>query len=497
VGQQANPLDAQLLQVASNYLQDPDLGKDYGAYQQNQLEQFDRRRSAAQEAVRQQLGDTSQSGELRSEFLKNILDTQADRATLESDLNEQEMTERQTNLMNALTGGRETSSTIGANEATRIANLVSMLGAGEGTEERTFEAAQADIERAWKTGERVSAEDFEKNMAYLNSELATAKANNDTENTIRIMGIQARYTLERDAQQFGYETALQNNQGEIDKALREGDFEHALALQSSQQEFQAYENAQNRELQRVELLLEQHGVDMAQVKALFESGAIDGDTYRSFVQGTITTLNKTLGSDEQITFNAPDPDAIQKAMDDAFNDMKYQYGLSHPDMVNADGSLTAEGLKQFYDFYNQSTYGLDSNNEPIESWAPDSMTFGNLASTTGTPSLATIDKNGDLLLSTNWSDPSQRVHFTDGQKVNFQSQISVKDLGYIPPGNYTTMVVMVEGLNIPQEFVVSEDGSTIYPIHIGNKYNDLKTARKLTPNGYVWDEATKSYKKGE
>jgi len=521
VNQTANPLDAQLAQVSSNYLSDPNMGKNYDANKQSQLEQFDRQRSAAQEAARAQLGDTSQSGELGNEFMRNMLDTQADRSTLSNTIDENAMKERQTNLLNALNSSQATSKLESDNTSAGINNLTNVLSAGEGSENRTFTAAQDAIDKAWKTGERLgdedfkakisemdhawqtgermSTQDFQTNMTNLNAQIASAEADKDVGRKSQLLTLQSNLTMEQDAQKQGYAIALQNNQGAIDKALKDGDYTHAMALQTSQQQFTATESAKDRAVKQFEDQLTQQGINITALQNAFEQGAIDVDSY--------TTALNAMGSKLGIKVSSPDPTKVAAAAAQQYSDLGKQWGLSHKSdttLVNTDGSLTDEGKKKFATYYNEQMYGeSDSTQAASSAGVDESLTFGSTAGTGRTQAIMQFDASGNMTTSSGAGIP-----VASGDKFSITSSASV---GYvsnyaIPKGVYTkaTGTTSVPGGNKTQsmQFASSSDGSLLYPIGVntnknvvdGSSYFALMTA---TINGatYKWDSTKQAFAK--
>lgn len=158
VNQAPNSLTPQLTQKTSEYLQDPNLGFDYGGYNQNALEQYDRQQSQAMEAARQKLGTTSQSGELQNQFLQNQMTASAGRSDLEAKNDYAAAAAKQTNMVNALAQGRATQTGNDTSSTSQINNLATVRGMGEG-------------ERAQTTG-------FQENVALTNLgfDIATQEA---------------------------------------------------------------------------------------------------------------------------------------------------------------------------------------------------------------------------------------------------------------------------------------------------------------------------------
>jgi hypothetical protein len=58
-----------------------------------------------------------------------------------------------------------------------------------------------------------------------------------------------------------------------------------------------------------------------------------------------------------IIIEEADPNEIYTAIDEEYSAQKAMYSATHPDMVDADGELTAEGVSEFNDFYNNAVYG--------------------------------------------------------------------------------------------------------------------------------------------
>ena len=132
-----------------------------------------------------------------------------------------------------------------------INNLATVGGMAEGQEERTFE----------------------ERMAILEAELESAEADKDVERQKEILQEEAKLKLTEMEEQYGYDAALTTLQGDIDKAISEGDHAATAALQKEELEYQVNRDVQDLALQEMALDLEAKQVDVELVASQYEKYA--------------------------------------------------------------------------------------------------------------------------------------------------------------------------------------------------------------------------------
>ena len=536
INQRTSPLSGLVQQRTQQYLQDPNLGYDPRANIQNQMDQYNADQSKAMEASRQQLANTSQSGELQNEFLKNALTVSQGRANLQSTLTQQAADTTQKNYLNALASGREGMTAQQGETTSQIGNLATVRGMAEGERAQTtgfqenveltkmgfsheeqmaalnngydlakmekafgydtakmitasnldtasktelmklqdsidtgqllkaqdFQAIQNNLDRqekialqkgdiegqlqiqalrgeidakaqaaqnefaktervatqAWQSGERIETQDFnkamqyydwakkdaaqkndidaektieqmrentqlamqtqemghEEKMAYINSQIAEAKANKDTDRQLLLINFQTTQELTTMAAQGTIDEAKITLQGNIQKAIAQGDHEAASAMQQAGFVFQSGEAAKDRNFEKYKFDLQQQGINIDKLEEAYKSGAISVDAY----QATLKKLGDTMG----IKVTPPDPLATQKELTKIFNETKIQWSLSHPEYLNnptdPNSGLSANGMSAFNDFYNSTLY----NDQDIGSSQFKPIIFDNKSQTT-------------------------------------------------------------------------------------------------------------------
>lgn len=227
---QQQPSSMSLLQQKTNdLLTNPNQNYNPVAYNQMTMEQFDRDQSKAMEAARQQLGDTSQSGELKNEFLKNLLTVNQNRSDKKTQLDYDAMKKEQDNLLAALGQGRSQAQLESDTTAANINNLVSARGAAEG--ERAQTQQQAD--------------DLQK-MAQQNVyDVALKTMDTDSQKMLTELKGKIDSGLQISAQDHESAEAILDRQQAI--ALQKGDRDTAMAIETLKGEIQAkaQESSQN------------------------------------------------------------------------------------------------------------------------------------------------------------------------------------------------------------------------------------------------------------
>lgn len=276
---QQQPSSMPLLQQKTNdLLANPNQNYNPVAYNQMQMEQFDRDQSKAMEAARQQLGDTSQSGELKNEFLKNLLTTNQNRSDKKIQLDYDAMQKEQENLLAALGQGRSQAQLENDTTAANIGNLVSARGAAEG--ERAQNQQQSN--------------DLQK-MAVQNT-YDVAMKNMDTDSQKMLTELKGKIdegTQIRDQDWKSAEAVLDREQA---IALQKGDRDTAMAIETlkgeisakAQESEQRHQNIQ-RELTQIYNTSERLDIQNYETNMKY----LDNDLYAIRSQGD-AEIEKTL-----------------------------------------------------------------------------------------------------------------------------------------------------------------------------------------------------------
>lgn len=390
---------------------------------QLQLEQFDRNRANAMAGMQQQTADVSNTGANLEKAYNFAMKGAQDRTDLEGKIDyEQNATERKA-MIEALGLGQDVAKTQSGLDSEAVNRLINTRQGFEGERaqesEQGWKTSEREASQDWQTSERVdnaritehmknvdaeiakaaAAQNFEyqkyleevkgnlqlkmqtnemnqeEKMAYLGAQLAEAKANNDVNRQKQILTFQYEQDLNKMEKEFGYEAALQDLRSKAEMAIKQGDWTNAQVLQKLQIEAAAREHDKDLVVQRAKLDLEQAGVDMARFEQQFnflqqevEAGRIDPATLSSFVGGVLSKAG--------VKVIPPDPMATQKAADKQYEDMLYQFKLTHPGLVQeslipnpnfgkvpgADRwlpgtTLTDTGVAKFNEFMNSTLYG--------------------------------------------------------------------------------------------------------------------------------------------
>lgn len=276
LNQQSSPINGMVQDRTAQLLQDPNMGYNPQQFNQNQLEQYDREASQAMEAARQKLADTSQSGELQNEFLRNALTVAQGRGDLSKTLDYETMDRQQKNLIDALAEGRSTMKAQSDDFTSMISNLATARGAAEGeraqTSSQDFAAGQAALDRAQQLlvqandiegqkaltelkgkidqGLQLSAQDFEASQSALNRSLQTALQANDLAATKENLQTQLafdkwkteagfEFTAAQNAINNALQITMQTNDIEANKALAELKSKADMDMLLTSQDFDA------------------------------------------------------------------------------------------------------------------------------------------------------------------------------------------------------------------------------------------------------------------
>lgn len=283
--------------------------------------------------------------------------------------------------------------------AEKIERIKQEFAAVEADKARQFTTAERVATQSWSSSERMSAQDFElgrmyydselqearaqndftreqqllesqqlhelkmqtnemdygQKMAYLQYNLDEARADNDVGRQQTLLTFQHGQEMERLASEQGFEAAMQYNQFEYQKALSQQDFVQAEVLQRQSLEFQANENLQNRMIEYAKIQLQERGLDMEvfnQIQTEVEAGRLDPQNAVSYLQQQLD--QQGIG----LNLNAVDAqEQMKTALKAEYDSMRYQYGLTHPEMLDGQGKLTADGEVAFSSWYNEQTYG--------------------------------------------------------------------------------------------------------------------------------------------
>lgn len=218
--------------------------------------------------------------------------------------------------------------------------------------QKDIEESKAMLQLKLQTNEM----NHDEKMTYLKDQLDTARANGDVNRQKEILEFTHSQEIDKLNREQGFEKSMAYIKNQLDMALQDNDAFNAQVLQAKRLQAEAIENDKNRQLEQARINLEKQGVDMQKLDAEYErlqslvdAGSLDPSVLNQFVQKTLSTAG--------ITLKAPDPQAAQKEAQKKMDELKYQFQLSHPDLVDAAGNLKPEGTTKFNEFYNSSVYG--------------------------------------------------------------------------------------------------------------------------------------------
>lgn len=222
----------------------------------------------------------------------------------------------------------------------------------------------------------------EEKMAFLNSEIATSKANGDVERQKDLVSFQTGQDLQTMAAQSGIDQAKIQLQGNIQKAISEGDHVAAAAMQETGFTFSAWENQKDRALKEA-------GIDNQMVMDAIDKGLIDPKAAPDVINKALKNIGVTVSMPDQMT--------TEKEMAKQFQDTKMQWGMSHPEALvdpnDPSKGLNATGAASFNEFYNTTLYNDqgfgESSYKPI-AWSGNSASTNEKAFASNPPGVGSF-----------------------------------------------------------------------------------------------------------
>ena len=201
----------------------------------------------------------------------------------------------------------------------------------------------------------------ERRMAYLNSELENAKADNDVGRQKTLLNFQQALRIKEMTVEYGYDKAIETMRGDIQKEIAAGNNLNAEAMQKAELEYRVNKDIEDRKIEWAANALQEKGLNMQlyqqqldQIDDMIENYGIDPSFKTEFVKATLKGqgVDTTQFTQTDVTAEA------QKALSAEFDMIKYQFAQSHAGMVDPNtGELTSDGLQAFNDYYNYTMYG--------------------------------------------------------------------------------------------------------------------------------------------
>jgi len=181
-------------------------------------------------------------------------------------------------------------------------------------------------------------------MAYLNNELANATANNDVGRTLQIQNAAHKLDLESMRESQGFEASQAELDRRLQTALQSNDFAQATSLQKMGLEFQANEAAKDRILEQSKIALQEKGLNADNMQREFERLTLAEENGTIAAGSALAYLQKTM-SDSGIKIEAPDPNAVNAAIDAEYDAQMYQFLKTNPQYKNAKALTAAQKTK--------------------------------------------------------------------------------------------------------------------------------------------------------
>jgi hypothetical protein len=216
--------------------------------------------------------------------------------------------------------------------------------------------ALATLKNQFDLGIQTQGMAHDEKMLLLKSQYEEAKANKDVDRQKNILSFSYTQDIAKMTIADGFDKAKITMQGDIQKALQAGDFEHAEAMQKALFTQQSTENGKDRVIQEAQVALQAKGINLqeieqqyGQLEKLVQAGTLDKSVLTDFVGKTLKGAN--------VTMTPPDPLAAQKEADKEFAALQQEYLRTHPEYMNEVGGLKPEGRTAFNEFVNKSMYG--------------------------------------------------------------------------------------------------------------------------------------------
>jgi len=287
----------------------------------------------------------------------------------------------------------------------------------------------------------------EEKMAYIDAQLADAKANGDVDRQKQIIQFQTQENLTTMAAEFGYDTALERVKGDIQTALQNNDFVKAEALQKARLDAEATQAAENRVLEKARIALEEKQVDMqqlesqyAQISDLVAQGVLDPSAQFEFVTKTL----QAHGIDTT-EYNMVDAtEAAKKALNNEYELQKLQFAQTHPEMyqkvwVHANGKqYSLSDLQKINSGYTEQWADANMNGSTMDLTPEGKIALNEFINSAIYGELTTAEKEAKA--NAGYLPESDIPFASPGDKFNVTNSKTITDANgksvTIPPGKY-------------------------------------------------------------
>jgi hypothetical protein len=206
-------------------MQDPNLGAQ--SLVDPTLAQYDRNTAAQQEALRQQLAPTLNTGQMQGRIADVAFQSAQGRTDLQNQLAMKEQENQRSNFLQALAEGRSTAEAERARQELNIGSIVDVLGAGEGQANRALEVGVTEFQQRATSAE---------NAANRGLELAMQSNDQVFQGNMQNAQQSFQYGMALNDQQF---EAVQNDiNRQLQLAMQNNDYAMAYELQNFKQQFE-------------------------------------------------------------------------------------------------------------------------------------------------------------------------------------------------------------------------------------------------------------------
>lgn len=309
------------------------------------------------------------------------------------------------------TQGWQTSERLGSEDAAKALQLIQAetqkaLQTGDFEKARYLQDQDGLLKLKMQTNEMSANE----KMAYLNNDLANAKANGDVDRQKLILSFQHAQEMDTLEKTQGHDTAMQYADQEFKRAMQNNDFIQAQEIQKNQIRSAAEENDKNRILEQAKIGLAAKGVNMDEIQRQYDLIQNEIDSGRAAPDAALKFLNQQLsGSGIQLTPLNASIEA-KSALEEDYKQQQYQFALYHQNdgnFVYYDENntlqLTPNGQREWLNYvnsilYNQknsgnSTAGTNNNaNKPVNTNIVNTTTPVNTTTGPTAPTGDTVGK---------------------------------------------------------------------------------------------------------
>lgn len=243
LGQSMEPSELQnkVTQKATEYVDNPMNGFDPDKQKQAQLEQFDMDWSKGLEGLRRQYGSASGSGLIQDEMLRNTLQRNVDKQTLESAIDTDNLNRYMAAMQGSINAGNAVNQSNEAIFAQRIGNLANVrnMAEGERSQAQAYEYSKALQDRGYDKEAQLQAQQHGFNLELMDiqygQDISKMILNQNWEGAQNDLDRQMAFALQQNDQNMQREIQAKQNAFQLDYLY-------------ANQQWESMENELNRQL---------------------------------------------------------------------------------------------------------------------------------------------------------------------------------------------------------------------------------------------------------